>query len=233
MNGKNIKDSITKTITIIFISMLFLFAFTWIIFDFQGSSNSLKDTWAIVSSLFGGIATLAAAYIASLLFNDWKDEYNHRLESSILMEYINKLDIIDEAANHLQATLTFSSESEMDSLDDQVKDVHPYVLTSEIKKQKDDFNSHNFNSWTVSNKYQLLNDLNYTESLISMIAFMNEAFESAENIESLIDKDNQINSIKAEKVQSYINWALEEVNHCISILESTYSNAIKDIKAYK
>lgn len=68
----NIQDSVIKTIAITFIVILFLFAFTWIIFDFQGSSNSLKDTWGIVSSLFGGMATLAAAYIASILFNDWK-----------------------------------------------------------------------------------------------------------------------------------------------------------------
>lgn len=226
--------SISKLASTVILATSFatIFLFAFIFYLLGGKDSALKDALSMTASFFGGIATLVAAYIATQLFNDWKDEYNHRLESSILMEYINKLDIIDEAANQLQATLTFSSESEMDSLDDQVKDVHPYVLTSEIKKQKDDFNSHNFNSWTVSNKYQLLND-NYTESLISMIAFMNEAFESAENIESLIDRDNQINSIKAKKVQSYINWALEEVNHCISILESTYSNAIKDVKAYK
>ena len=227
--------SISKLASTVILATSFatIFLFAFIFYLLGGKDSALKDALSMTASFFGGIATLVAAYIATQLFNDWKDEYNHRLESSILMEYINKLDIIDEAANQLQATLTFSSESEMDSLDDQVKDVHPYVLTFEIKKQKDDFNSHNFNSWTVSNKYQLLNDLNYTESLISMIAFMNEAFESAENIESLIDRDNQINSIKAKKVQSYINWALEEVNHCISILESTYSNAIKDVKAYK
>lgn len=227
--------SISKLASTVILATSFatIFLFAFIFYLLGGKDSTLKDVLSMTASFFGGIATLVAAYIATQLFNDWKDEYNHRLESSILMEYINKLDIIDEAANRLQATLTFSSESEMDSLDDQVKDVHPYVLTFEIKKQKDDFNSHNFNSWTVSNKYQLLNDLNYTESLISMIAFMNEAFESAENIESLIDRDNQINSIKADKVQSYINWALEEVNHCISILESTYSNAIKDVKAYK
>ena len=52
--------------------IVFCFASSWILFEFKGSSTSLKDTWSIVSSLFGGIATLAAAYIASLLFNDWR-----------------------------------------------------------------------------------------------------------------------------------------------------------------
>lgn len=72
----NVKSSIAKTLAIVFILVLFLFAFTWIIFDFQKSNTSLKDTWSIVSSLFGGIATLAAAYIASLLFVDWKAQHN-------------------------------------------------------------------------------------------------------------------------------------------------------------
>lgn len=217
----------------IFILTILSFFIVWLGFPADKPEDSVKDALDFSGGIFSGATTFGAAIVAGFLFNDWKDEYNHNLESSILLEYIDKLDIIDEAANQLLATLTFSSESEMDSLNDKVKDVHPYVLTSEIKKQKDDFNSHRFNSWTVGNKYQLLNDLNYTENLISMIAFMNEAFDSAEDIENLMDKDDQINSIKAEKVQSYINWALEEVNHCLSVLESTYLNAIKDIKAYR
>ena len=72
MERVNIRNIILNTFATIFIITLFLFAFTWIIFNFQGSSSSLKDTWSIVSSLFGGITTLATAYIASLLFNDWR-----------------------------------------------------------------------------------------------------------------------------------------------------------------
>lgn len=82
-----IKDKILNCFAIAFISLLFLFAFTWIIFDFQSSANSLKDTWTIVSSLFGGIATLTAAYIASLLFNDWRVEKQFELNK----EYLDRL----------------------------------------------------------------------------------------------------------------------------------------------
>lgn len=72
----NIRNFVAKTLAITFIILLFLFAFTWIIFDFQNSSDSIKDTWIIVSSLFSGIATLAAAYIATQLFNDWREQHN-------------------------------------------------------------------------------------------------------------------------------------------------------------
>lgn len=82
-----IKNIILNILASIFITTLFLFVFTWIIFDFQGSSNSLKDTWSIVSSLFGGIATLAAAYIALLLFNDWTQNAIYNRNEKIINEF--------------------------------------------------------------------------------------------------------------------------------------------------
>ena len=84
-----IKEKILNCFAIAFVSTLFIFAFTWIIFDFQNSDNTLKDTWGIVSSLFGGITTLIAAYIASLLFNDWRVQKTYELEK----EYIEKLSV--------------------------------------------------------------------------------------------------------------------------------------------
>lgn len=73
----SLKNLVSNTIATCILILLFLIAFTWIIFDFNQSSSSLKDSFSIVSSLFGGIATLAAAYIASRLFNDWKEQQRH------------------------------------------------------------------------------------------------------------------------------------------------------------
>ncbi|WP_335955105.1 hypothetical protein [Acinetobacter guillouiae] len=70
---------------------LFLIGFTWIIFDFSKSPSSLKDSLSIVSSLFGGVATLTAAYIASRLFNDWRKEKDHDTKSIYLNNAINNL----------------------------------------------------------------------------------------------------------------------------------------------
>lgn len=69
---RDIKSIAANTASITFVSLIFLFAFTWVIFDFHRVDNSLKDTWSIVSSLFGGAATLAAAYIASLVYGEWR-----------------------------------------------------------------------------------------------------------------------------------------------------------------
>lgn len=98
----NIKKKIQNTLAIAFIAALFVFAFTWIIFDFQESSNSLKDTWTIVSSLFSGISTLAAAYIASLLFNDWRDAQRFSVAKDVLVSLIKLKAHIDK--NHNKAS---------------------------------------------------------------------------------------------------------------------------------
>lgn len=84
----NIKDSIAKTLAITFIITLFLFAFTWIIFNFQNSSDALKDTWGIVSSLFSGISTLIAAYIAYTLYVDWRTPHDLNIETEYKKEIL-------------------------------------------------------------------------------------------------------------------------------------------------
>ncbi|MGQ1242854.1 hypothetical protein ACT4VI_05255 [Acinetobacter baumannii] len=76
------KNNLVENIAAIsFVSLLFVFALTWIIFDFNGSSSSLKDSLSIVGSVFGGITTLAAAYVAYYLYDDWKNPHNLSIET--------------------------------------------------------------------------------------------------------------------------------------------------------
>ncbi|WP_151752521.1 hypothetical protein [Acinetobacter bereziniae] len=63
---------IKNTIAFAVVFSLFIIAFTWIIFDFNSSSSSLKDSLSIATGIFGGVATLAAAYIATHLYEDWR-----------------------------------------------------------------------------------------------------------------------------------------------------------------
>lgn len=75
------QEWIKKLLATVFVALIFLLALTWIIFDFQKSSSSLKDSWVIVGSLFGGFATLTAAYVATKLVMNWKEQtkYNEQL----------------------------------------------------------------------------------------------------------------------------------------------------------
>ncbi|MNR85232.1 hypothetical protein D3C72_160570 [compost metagenome] len=72
---------------------LLLFGF---IFWFYSSADSktiipLKDSLSTSSSFFGGITTLIAAYIASKLFNDWRDEKRFEIETNLLQSILSEL----------------------------------------------------------------------------------------------------------------------------------------------
>lgn len=88
----NTRSIVANTLSIVFVTSLFVLAFTWIIFDYTESSKSLKDAWDITGSFFGGITTLVAAYIATQLFNDWRDQHNKSVDSQFCMKIYDFID---------------------------------------------------------------------------------------------------------------------------------------------
>lgn len=71
---KETQKTIINALVFTVIATLFFFALTFILFDFFKAGTSLKDAWATLGSFFGGITTLVAAYVATKLFNDWRDQ---------------------------------------------------------------------------------------------------------------------------------------------------------------
>lgn len=65
------------------ISCIYLFAgILWFYVSADAECKTLsllKDSLSTTSGFFGGIATLVAAYIASRLFNDWKEQHNKQV----------------------------------------------------------------------------------------------------------------------------------------------------------
>lgn len=57
-----------------------------IFYLFGGKDGALKEVLSMTASFFGGIATLVAAYIATQLFNDWKDQEKYRITSSLALD---------------------------------------------------------------------------------------------------------------------------------------------------
>lgn len=82
--------SISKLASTVILATSFatIFLFAFIFYLFGGEGSNLKDALSMTASFFGGIATLVAAYIATQLFNDWRDEKNHELTSSLAMECV-------------------------------------------------------------------------------------------------------------------------------------------------
>lgn len=133
-----IENIVTNTLAIAFVITLFIFAFIWIVFEFQGSANSLKDTWSIVASLISGLTTLVASYIAYYIYSQWKlqAEYNHKLQD--LKEIIDVIYELKEEIENLRAqksiiSLMFnirkiSSIREYESQKDQIE-----ILVAELR----------------------------------------------------------------------------------------------------
>lgn len=69
---KKVSTAISVAIAVSIIIIVFLIIF----FGCLKRPDPIYDSFYILGSYFGGISTLAAAYIASKLFNDWKEEKN-------------------------------------------------------------------------------------------------------------------------------------------------------------
>ncbi|NLP55343.1 hypothetical protein OSH17_12410 [Acinetobacter baumannii] len=60
-------------------SVITIFIFGVIYYLMLSDNNSegiIKEALTLTANFFGGIATLAAAYVATILFNDWKEPYH-------------------------------------------------------------------------------------------------------------------------------------------------------------
>lgn len=79
---------------------IYLFALIFCIYINSNSQilSTLKDSLSTTSSFFGGIATLVAAYIASQLFNDWRDEKEFEIVKDSSLELL-------QAALNLNSTI--------------------------------------------------------------------------------------------------------------------------------
>lgn len=82
----------TSILVVGFLSLIvFGGSYYFVLSDVDPSKQPLKDALSIAASFFGGFATLTAAYIASKMFNDWKDEHNKSVDKEIVFGVISNL----------------------------------------------------------------------------------------------------------------------------------------------
>ncbi|HAV2988539.1 hypothetical protein [Acinetobacter baumannii] len=75
--------------------ILFGFIYYLLLGNEHSSVGTVKESLTLTASFFGGICTMAAAYVATILFNDWKAPYHQ-----------NKLDECLESLYELCSKLT-------------------------------------------------------------------------------------------------------------------------------
>ncbi|WP_336034684.1 hypothetical protein [Acinetobacter bereziniae] len=82
----------------IFTLLVFGASYYFVLSDVEPTKQPLKDSLTITSSFFGGFATLTAAYIASRLFNDWKEQHNLQI---IALEAKNAFHLFHKQADQI------------------------------------------------------------------------------------------------------------------------------------
>lgn len=127
---KDIQKTITTVLAITAVLSLFFFALIFILFDFLKVETPLKNSWETFGSYFGGITTLATAYIASKLFNDWREQHNKNIEKDLIINIINSFSKADVAlAKFHEGLVLFKLKlQQLDSLsDDEFNNLDKYL----------------------------------------------------------------------------------------------------------
>lgn len=103
-----VKDIVQTVIFVCFVLMIPIFGFTYYLYSQADLElvEVLDKSFGVTAGLFGGAATLTAAYIASLLFNDWRDQVKENRKEYFILKYLEYVDYM----HHLIFILTFRSE---------------------------------------------------------------------------------------------------------------------------
>lgn len=85
--------SISKLASTVILATSFatIFLFAFIFYLYGGERSVLEDALSMTASFFGGIATLVAAYIATQLFNDWREQHNKTILANEAKAVFKKL----------------------------------------------------------------------------------------------------------------------------------------------
>ncbi|MDC4571033.1 hypothetical protein NQ776_18135, partial [Acinetobacter baumannii] len=196
------KSVISISIFIIgLILLLLLICIFGILYFYWGNSKAIQDSLSTTGSIFGAIATLGAAGIAAYLFNDWREEHNHNLKSSILLEYLNRLDILEEVSTRYLDTLKYHSKyysSHNNSFFASGTEVAVFIEVIEYYHEQ--YYEGGFASWTNANKFSLLDDLDFKKVYLSINASLNKGFEVQYKLRSLL-KSKNFESISEADIQ--------------------------------
>ena len=93
------KNEIIQILVAAFLMSVLFMAFSWICIHYQNTDESLKHSISLTVSFMSVIATLFAALIAVLLFNDWRDTERFNIAKETLIALIKLKTHIDTNYN--------------------------------------------------------------------------------------------------------------------------------------
>ncbi|UOH16900.1 hypothetical protein [Acinetobacter sp. NyZ410] len=170
-----LKDSVQTAILVVGMFSLFVFgaSYYFVLIDPDSSNYPLKEALSITASFFGGFATLTAAFIASKLFNDWKDQHNKQIinnfglqvyenftefekKLSIHQQYLQQLDEIIENYDYPVNKITLQTDNNMQYLNNIINSIGEIkIVFNSLYSQ---FQAYSIASGNLSIKYLTYND---------------------------------------------------------------------------
>lgn len=93
----NTKELIKNTFGTVATLTIAIFVIVFIAYGYTDIEGQLKETLTITIGVFGGLATLGAAYIAANLFNDWKEQHNKQVENQLILTIVNNFNKLDNS----------------------------------------------------------------------------------------------------------------------------------------
>jgi hypothetical protein len=82
---------------VVSISIMFFFFTLWL-FSYNNIDNPLKESWSLTVSMLSALATIAAAIIASKLYQNWKAQHSYTEQIKILSLMIDCVNDIQDIA---------------------------------------------------------------------------------------------------------------------------------------
>lgn len=89
--NKDLSKAIKKTFGTVLGTTLVIFAANWAINWCGDTAHPLAEAFSTTATYFSGLAALGAAYIATRLFNDWKEQHNKTILALEAKEVFRKL----------------------------------------------------------------------------------------------------------------------------------------------
>ena len=214
-----LKDSVQTAILVVGIFSLLIFcaSYYFVLIDPDSSNYPLKEALSITASFFGGFATLTAAYIASRLFNDWKDQQRH--QNALVF-----------AQTTLQSYKTFKISLEL--LEDEVILLNEFLQDNDLATDNNFINE--FYEKLTDEAYQMLTTFHYFHDDILDFWYVSiSSFELGDILERWVDDIYNIHKeIHALNTENNISDNIKTVEKILLPIDNesdSYLNVVKDV----
>ncbi len=181
----------------LFTLLTFVSSYYFVLFDITPSPQPLKDALSITASFFGGFATLFAAYIASKLFNDWREQHNKQVLNIIGLKNVENFNEFEKNILELASYI-----SEFEEL------LSRYPFTVEFKRLYEDGNILFYQN-ILKKKNDL--DINFHVLLMNIKNYItiteNKDLESKSDLYYEIFINANKYDLSAESPRNYLNKA--------------------------